>query len=58
MPSEARTGLQIDLHGNGTVDAAVRGIGVHVDVNNLPPVHSASMVGRLRMDYLLFSLPK
>ena len=25
MTSEARTGLQIDLHGNGAVDAAARG---------------------------------
>src|SRR6202161_289092 len=26
MPSEARTGFQIDLHGNRAVDAAVRGV--------------------------------
>jgi hypothetical protein len=26
MPLEARKGLQIDLHGNGAVDAAVRGV--------------------------------
>src|SRR5271163_1765985 len=26
MPSEARTGFQIDLHGNGAVDAAMRGV--------------------------------